>query len=134
MYIKLDGNTIIGHYQLQDEDHQIYINEDILIEVHPIFGVVYKYKYVDGQLIELTEEEKSVHPVMLKNHKTWFDAERFKKIQSVEWMLTAYSDASYECKSAVLSFIQTLRDMPEQPDFKYYAPVWPETPPYIKTN
>lgn len=132
MFLKLDGNTIISHDYYQHDEYQTSVADNDLVETHPIYGVVYKYKYVDGELVELTEEEKAVHPVMINNWKQSFNAERFKRISDVEWMLTSHSNASENCQAEVLTYINSLRDLPDAEGFKYYAPVWPEAPQYEK--
>lgn len=137
MLIKLDGQTIIGHIderhpEINPTDWDASVSEYILVEMHPTFGVVYKYKYVDGQLVELTEEEKAVHPVMINNWKLKFNEDREAKISKVEKFILPHSVASESCKAAITAYIQTLRDMPAQEGFKYYAPVWPEVPVYQK--
>lgn len=134
MFLKLDGQTIIGHDYSQHDDYQTEVGESVLIENHPTFGVVYKYKYVDGQLVELTEEEKAVHPVMINNWKQQFDVDRKAKIDAIKWMREEYpqSEASEACRAAVLAYIMELKNLPDTEGFKYYAPIWPEVPQYQK--
>jgi len=64
MYIKInESGDILGH------DYKL--TEDCTIEIEPTRLVnnegVYKYKYVDGQLVELTEVEIDVQPIYLRN-------------------------------------------------------------------
>ena len=63
-YIKLDGENIIEHIDsrhqgLNPNDYDAIVSEDILINEN---GNI-KYKYVDGELVELTSGEIESQPI-----------------------------------------------------------------------
>ena len=65
LYLKLDtdNETIIGHdYYSHDEYTTKIANAFVLVDNNG----QYKYKYVLGELVELTKEEISNHPLTVK--------------------------------------------------------------------
>ena len=131
MFIKLSGNNIIGHDYYSHDEYTIEVSEQVLVNLDGNYFGIYKYKYVDNALVELTEEEMINHPVRLANLAAQARQQRDDKIKEVEWTLFSHSVASQSCKDAVNSYIAALRDVPEQEGFPK-AISWPTKPLYVK--
>jgi hypothetical protein len=67
-------------------------------------------------------------------HRPAFDAERERQFAGTDWIRQRHADRSELAIddaanwTAWLEYWQTLRDMPDQPDFDPANPVWPEKP------
>ena len=66
MWIKLDGETLMGHQYFEDAQHTIKVSVKKLVNKDGD----YKYKYVAGKLVELTQNEIDNHP-LVKEKKLW---------------------------------------------------------------
>ena len=61
IYVLLDEFNTIHSYSIKISDNQVFSEEWILLDVNYDMDpdeLIFKYKYVDGNLIELTETEK----------------------------------------------------------------------------
>lgn len=61
IYVLLDEFNTIHSYSIRISDNQVFSEEWILLDVNYDMDpdeLIFKYKYVDGNLIELTETEK----------------------------------------------------------------------------
>ena len=131
MFIKLDGQNITGHDYYSHDEYTTGVNEQILVNLsEPYFGI-YKYKYVEGALVELTEQEMAVHPVYLSNLASTARQLRDKLLAESDFVVTTDSAASVECKAAFVIYRQALRDLSEQELFPKTVN-WPLRPEYIK--
>jgi len=59
MYLKLEGESIVGHDYHQHGDYQVEIGNQRLVDSNG----VYRFKYVDGQLTQLSEADRNNHPL-----------------------------------------------------------------------
>lgn len=58
LYLKLDGENIIGHDYKVNGDYNVGVDAERLVDSQGN----YKYKYVGGELIELSQTEIESHP------------------------------------------------------------------------
>lgn len=72
IYILLDEFNVITSYSIKLSDNQVFSDEWIVIDTDiDLDLLVFNYKYIDGELIELPEEEKqrylnTVRPITLE--------------------------------------------------------------------
>ena len=70
MFLKLDGNKIMGHKYVSDVDHMVEVSDPPLnAGGHPSLVDSegnYKYKYENEKIIELSKTEIDEHPLKLK--------------------------------------------------------------------
>ena len=62
MYLKLRGETIVGHSYKMQGAYATEINDTILVDLAGKYTGVYKYKFVNNKLVALTDAEKEQHP------------------------------------------------------------------------
>lgn len=59
IYVLLDEFNVITSYSIKLSDNQVFSDEWIVIDTDiELDLLIFNYKYVDGELIELTDEEK----------------------------------------------------------------------------
>lgn len=132
MYLKLDVNgNILSHDYYQHDDFVVEIPDTILVYLEGDLMGVYKYKYVDSQLVELSQSESEQHPLRIANKATEARAKRDQLIKEVEWILFPHSIATPECKAAVTAYIQNLRDISDQEGFPFSVD-YGVKPAYVK--
>ena len=70
IYVLLDEFNTITSYSIKLSDNQVFSDEWVVIDTD-IDLLIFNYKYVDGELIELSEEEKQrylnpIRPITLE--------------------------------------------------------------------
>lgn len=59
IYVLLDEFNTITSYSIKLSDNQVFSDEWVVIDTDiDLDSLIFNYKYVDGELIELSEEEK----------------------------------------------------------------------------
>ena len=112
MYLKLDGTTILAHSWTQNAEYTQEI-EDIRL-VNNQGEYIYKY---DSGLVELTEQEILDHPTNIANKMAIVRAERNQRLIESDWTQIPDSPLSTEDKTSWATYRQSLRDLPNQPEF-----------------
>lgn len=115
-YLKLDGENIVGHdYQL-DEIHTVEVEADVLIDFDTCG---YKYKCVDGELVELSQEEKDSHPLMVARQHV-ADLDQAVERARADILTKSFDQLSVEQKKIIMNMDlsdedreQILIDFPE---------------------
>ena len=74
-FLKLDGENIVGHHTVQTGDYQTQVEAHELVTKCGF----YKYKYLDGKLVDLSEVEKDNHPLK----KEFDENNKFSKIKNL---------------------------------------------------
>ena len=132
IYIKLNGENIISHHNIQDTEHTIEIASPPL-NANGFPSLVtneghYKYKYVNGALIELTQEEILSHPNRVANKLNEIRNERNALFSECDYVLMPDSQASQNCKDSYIIYRQELRDITNNIDVDDFT--WPSKPEY----
>jgi hypothetical protein len=128
MFIKVDqlGN-ILGHDYHQHDDFSVEVSESILVDLN---SGVYKFKYVDGALVALSELEMKNHPVRIQNKLMEIRAKRDQLLSDCDFIMVSDSPVTDACKINFASYRQQLRDLPGQiSDVDSFH--WPTKPQYI---
>ena len=108
MFIKLDGETIVDHDYYQHDDFQEEVNVRRLTDNNG----EYIYKYVDGELVELSEQEILEHPANIERKIEIIRQKRNFKLQQSDWTQMPDSPLSEEDKQIWADYRQELRDLP----------------------
>lgn len=134
MFIKIDENgNLLGHDYYSHDEYTTEVSESILVNLGGDYIGIYKYKYIDGALVELTEQEMAEHPLRIESLSLQARAQRDSKLAECDFVMMSDSPASEACKSAFVAYRQALRDVSEQENFPLEV-VWPEKPEYIKAE
>lgn len=82
MFIKIDlnGNILSHDYELT-QDCTVEIAEQVLVNFVGEYKGIYKYKYVESALVELTEEEMAQHPLYLASQREKAIQQQLKNIE-----------------------------------------------------
>jgi len=133
MYIKVNENgDILGHSWEILEGYDIEIKETSLTDLSVTGMWSYKFKYLNDELIELTEKEKLSHPTRIENMKSQVRSIRDQKLTECDWIMLSDSQATDDCKIAFIVYRQELRDLLNQEGFDPFNVIWPDMPEYVK--
>ncbi len=78
IYLKLDGDNILGHDYYQHDEYKYQLNLEVTDIVND--KGKYIYKIVDNKLIEMTQDEYNNHPNII-NKEIEKELENLKNIQ-----------------------------------------------------
>jgi len=127
MYIKLDGENIVGHtYEnLSDgSDYDAQIPDTVLVDFETS---CYKYKFVDNELIELSQEERENHPLLITRYTNKFKEEIKNLLKETDYTQLADLPISDEDRLAFKAYRAALRDLE-------YGDEIPSAPIYVKSE
>lgn len=125
MYIKLDGENIVGHAYEQQGDYQTKVNGPLVNSLGE-----YIYKYSGGALVPLSESDVKNHPARQANKQAEMRAARNDRLAAADFVMFSDSPVSADCKSAYEVYRQALRDLPSTiEDIDDFS--WPVEPEYV---
>jgi hypothetical protein len=134
MFIKVDENgNIISHDYVQTTDCTIEIaNTVLIVRGESFYRGCYKYKYINSELVELSENEIKIHPCRIENKLSEIREARNKLLNVCDYVMISDSDASENCKNAFAIYRQALRDITINIDVDNFN--WPSKPAYEKAG
>lgn len=76
MFIKLDGENIVGHDYKKSKEYNVEIKDQILVNSDGL----YCYKYSKKKLVKLSDEEVNSHPLVVERNKNLY-----KELRAIEY-------------------------------------------------
>ena len=112
MFIKVENENILDHHHEVMGSINIEIPNQVLIDTEGTYFGIYRFKYVDGQLVALTDEEKKAHPVRIANKMAEIRQERDRLLMACDYIIMPDYPATQQIKNAYIAYRQELRDLP----------------------